>query len=227
MPFDTLNNGDSGLDARTKINAAIGGLNGLFASPVALTANGAASTPALTLNGSIFTGGTSISTKPLFLIEPAGTPSTVWPTSGTLLGVNAPPGFSGDAFRACLNGSAQFRIALDVSGAAFLGPPGGGCAWYGGSFYPESNDNLVLGRAGVSSWAGCCLTSAAQVTWDTDAGLARSSAAVLKVTNGSTGYGAMDAAGYNVMGTNGADGSFTTADAKTVTIQKGIITSIV
>jgi hypothetical protein len=51
--------------------------------------NGAANTPALHLTGTTFSGGTSTTTKPHLLIEPAGTTSNNWGADGTMLGVNA------------------------------------------------------------------------------------------------------------------------------------------
>lgn len=70
------------------------------------SANGAASTPPVTLTGTVFTGGSATTTKPSFLIEPTGTTSTGWSTSGTLLGGNAPSGFSGRLFDFQVNGTA-------------------------------------------------------------------------------------------------------------------------
>jgi len=54
-----------------------------------------ASTPAKALTGTWFTGGSATTTKPHFLIEPTGTTSTAWSTSGTGLGVNAAAAFAG------------------------------------------------------------------------------------------------------------------------------------
>lgn len=81
-----------------------------LASANAFTANGAAGTPAFSLTGSLFTGGSSTSTKPLQLIEPAGTTSTGWSTEGTLLGVNAPNGFAGSLLDLQANGVSKFGI---------------------------------------------------------------------------------------------------------------------
>jgi hypothetical protein len=58
--------------------------------------NGAASAPPGTFTGTWFTGGTATTTKPQVLIEPTGTTSTAWSTSGTGLGVNAASGFAGE-----------------------------------------------------------------------------------------------------------------------------------
>lgn len=76
--------------------------------------NGAASAPSTALTGTWFTGGTSTTTKPHFLIEPAGTASTAWSTAGTGLGVNAPSGFTGNLLDLQLNGTSQF--AINVTG---------------------------------------------------------------------------------------------------------------
>ncbi len=66
--------------------------------------NGAASTPPLLLSGTWFTGGSATTTKPAELIEPAGTTTTAWSTSGTGLGVNAPSGFAGNLADLQING---------------------------------------------------------------------------------------------------------------------------
>lgn len=205
--------------------AALLGIAQTFSAANIFSVNGAASTPGLTLNGSIFTGGTSTSTKPLCLIEPAGTTSNGWSTNGTMLGVNAPSGFSGDVLRACLNGSAAaFRIYLDPSSTIFIGPPGAGIAMYG-NLYPEVADSMALGRPGVSSWAGLYLTPAAPVSWNSDTGIARSSAGVVRVTNGGAGYGDIDASGYRASGTAGVTaGPYTVITS--ITVKNGLVTAI-
>jgi hypothetical protein len=71
---------------------------------------GAASTPPVTFTGSWFTGGTATTTKPQRLIEPAGTTSTAWSTSGTGIGVNAASGFAGNLLDLQVNGTSQFRL---------------------------------------------------------------------------------------------------------------------
>ena len=67
-----------------------------FSDATTNTANGAASTPADLLSGTWFTGGSATTTKPQFLIEPSGTTSTAWSTSGTGLGVNSGQTFVGN-----------------------------------------------------------------------------------------------------------------------------------
>ncbi len=63
----------------------------------AFSVNGAASTPAISGTGSIFSGGSATTTKPYWLIEPTGTTSTGWGTAGTGLGINLPTAFAGRA----------------------------------------------------------------------------------------------------------------------------------
>lgn len=87
-----------------------------------ITGNGAASTPALRLNGSVFSGGTGTTTKPQLLVEPSGATSTAWDTNGTLIGANAASGFTGCLIAAQLNGVDRFKVAS--TGATTLGGTG-------------------------------------------------------------------------------------------------------
>ncbi|RTL05508.1 hypothetical protein EKK58_07605 [Candidatus Dependentiae bacterium] len=66
--------------------------------------NTTASTPSVLISGAGFSGGTGSTTKPTFLIEPTGTTSTGWGTSGTKFGVNAESGFTGNLLDAQING---------------------------------------------------------------------------------------------------------------------------
>jgi hypothetical protein len=75
----------------------------------------AASAPAKLFSGNWFTGGTSTTTKPHLLIEPAGTTSTNWNTAGTGFGVNAPSGFAGDLAWFGVGGVRQGVIKSDGS----------------------------------------------------------------------------------------------------------------
>lgn len=79
--------------------------------PFRIMTNTIASNPALTLGGTGFSGGTATTTKPTFLIEPTGTTSTGWSTSGTKLGVNAESGFTGNFLDFQVNGSSQVSIS--------------------------------------------------------------------------------------------------------------------
>jgi hypothetical protein len=75
---------------------------------------GAASTPPASFTGTWFSGGTSTTTKPQLLIEPTGTTSTNWSTSGTGLGINAASSFTGNLIDSQINGVSKFSI--DING---------------------------------------------------------------------------------------------------------------
>ncbi len=80
--------------------------------------NGAASTPPLAITGTWFSGGSTTTTKPQFLIEPAGTTSTGWSTSGTGLGINAASGFAGNLLD--LQVAAVQKVSITAGGVATI-----------------------------------------------------------------------------------------------------------
>jgi hypothetical protein len=88
-----------------------------------IISNTTASKPALHFTGTGYSGGTATTTKPTLLIEPTGTTSTGWSTSGTKLGVNAESGFTGYAIDVQLNGTTKFRVDGNgnVDGALYSG----------------------------------------------------------------------------------------------------------
>lgn len=71
------------LDAKANLSIA-----NAFTAVQSVAVNGAANTPGIKLAGAPFSGGTSTTTKPYFLIEATGATSTNWNTSGTGIGVN-------------------------------------------------------------------------------------------------------------------------------------------
>lgn len=87
---------------------AILGAN-IFTGQQVIALNGAASTPPAALTGTWYSGGTATTTKPQMLVEPSGTTSTGWSTSGTGLGVNAASGFTGNLFDFQVAGSSKFK----------------------------------------------------------------------------------------------------------------------
>ncbi len=84
------------------------------------SANGAASTPAVWFSGTPFTGGTSTTTKPMVLIETAGTPSANWQTTGTYMAINVPSSYTGRVLQGGSDGTEQWyftRTGFTVAGA--------------------------------------------------------------------------------------------------------------
>jgi hypothetical protein len=76
--------------------------------------------PAKWFTGTWFTsGGSATTTKPQVLIEPTGTTSTGWSTSGTGLGVNAASGFVGNLLDLQVNGTS--RASVTSTGLATFG----------------------------------------------------------------------------------------------------------
>lgn len=106
----------SNLASGTVADARLSGNVPLEDASCTFSVNGAASTPAVRISGTIFTGGTGTTTKPQFLIEPSGTTSTGWSTSGTMVGVNAPSGFAGNLFDFKVNDSTSSRIYGTANG---------------------------------------------------------------------------------------------------------------
>lgn len=81
-----------------------------FAGRIIGAVNGALSAPAKSGTGTWITGGSATTTKPYWLIEPAGTTSTGWVTLGTGLGINAASGFTGNLIDLQVAGSRKFRV---------------------------------------------------------------------------------------------------------------------
>lgn len=77
------------------------------------TANGTVSAPVAQYVGTWYSGGTETTTKPFILIEPTGTTSTGWSTSGTVLGINAPTSFLGRLLDCQQNGVSNFYLRYD------------------------------------------------------------------------------------------------------------------
>lgn len=92
-----------------------------FAGAKLFTQNAAASTPSLSVTGTVFNGGTATTNKAVVLIEPSGTTSTGWSANGTMLGVNAASGFAGRIMDLQVNGSSQFFVASNGSATSNSG----------------------------------------------------------------------------------------------------------
>jgi hypothetical protein len=127
-------------------------LTGRFISSL----NGAASAPPGTFTGTWFTGGTSTTTKPQVVIEPTGTTSTGWSTSGTGLGVNAASGFAGNLLDLQINGSS--RIAMGPN------PNGNGACIAIGAAIPASYTFVASTVFGVTS-GSCLLAPSTALEW--------------------------------------------------------------
>lgn len=93
--------------------------------------------------------------------------------------------------------------------------------------YYAGVDKWYLSNGGTLSLAssgGLIISSTTASTGSADIGFARTSAGVGRISNGSSGRGTLDAAGYQVGGVAGASGTGTVISSITVT--NGIITAI-
>jgi hypothetical protein len=81
-----------------------------FTGALTESANGAASTPGLSVTGTPYTAGSATTNKPQALFEATGTTSTGWSTLGTMLGVNGSTGFSGHLMALQNNGARQLDV---------------------------------------------------------------------------------------------------------------------
>jgi fibronectin-binding autotransporter adhesin len=85
-----------------------------FSAAETFSKAGAASTSAIAVTGAPYTGGTGTTTFPLVYIND-GTAPTVFSTSGTELGINAPSGFTGNIMDIYVNGGSSIA-KLDYQG---------------------------------------------------------------------------------------------------------------
>ena len=113
------------VNAKGLVTAASSGAAGAtlgantFTGAQTMSVSGSASTSAILLSGSAYASGTATTTKPLLLVEPSGTTSTGWTTSGTMAGVNAAASFAGKLLDLQLGGASKFSVASN--GATVIG----------------------------------------------------------------------------------------------------------
>jgi hypothetical protein len=85
--------------------------NQTFTNTNTFSKNGAASTSAVELTGTIFTGGTGTTTYPLLRINDSGAAAmTAWSTSGTYIGVNAKNAFIGKLLDLAVDATSVFHV---------------------------------------------------------------------------------------------------------------------
>jgi hypothetical protein len=148
-----------------------------------------ASSPAKAFTGTWFTGGSATTTKPHLLIEPAGTTSTAWSTSGTGFGVNAASGFAGNLLDLQVNGARAFGVS--ASGGVRIDGTGGQFS----EVNHVNNDGILLKFNGSNviqaNTVGVAIRSTAAlawsptgVTWNADLAVGRDAANTLAQRNG-------------------------------------------
>jgi len=100
--------------AAVDLSAKVSKSGDTMTGALTISVNGAVSAPGEKLTGTWYTGGSATTTKPYALIEPAGTTSTNWSTSGTGIGANAASGFAGNLLD--LQVSATRKMSVSSTG---------------------------------------------------------------------------------------------------------------
>lgn len=151
--FGTSPSGSNGTATNATVTAMSIASTGVttFTFQISDSYTSVASTPAETLTGTWFTGGSATTTKPHFLIEPTGTTSTGWITAGTGLGINANGG-TPNLIDAQLSGVTKFNVSSAgivtaassfISGSNFKAPDAGFFYWANRSIIGSSSDGKV------------------------------------------------------------------------------------
>lgn len=183
--------------------------------------NGAASTPGVLANGSVFTGGTATTTLPYWFLQPSGaTAATTWVTGGTMLGFNAASGFAGNIIDAHINGgssifsvgSAGQLVSQTVAGISSMG-------------LTSNTVGLATSAFRASNGSAFMFSSTSTYSGTADAGFDRAAANVIETNCGTTGTncGLLRKGSYTVATlpacngttTKGAEASVTDATAPT------------
>lgn len=151
--------------------------------------NSAVSSPTETLTGTWYSGGSATTTKPHVLIEPTGTTSTAWATTGTGLGVNAASGFTGNLLDLQLNGSSKCKVTsagtmtvpdLTVSSGASIPSIIHSAAY---NYFSLDANGLRFG----SGTSKINFYDSISVIGTKDLGLGRNAAGILEVNSGTGG----------------------------------------
>jgi len=140
-------------DLQAALDAKLNLTGGTLTGQLIQSTNGASSTPPVLLSGTIFTGGSATTTKPQWLIEPAGTTSNNWSTNGTLLGLNAPSGFLGTLFDLQRNAQSGLRLSTDGTIHTLVFGEG---AYSTMRLFPGNGNGVVIGYNGANNGAVSC-----------------------------------------------------------------------
>lgn len=173
-----------------------------------INANAGASAPSLLISGAPFTSGTTSTNWPQLLVQNTGMTSSAWNANGTLLGVNAPSGFSGGAGNLMdlqTNGSSKFSVSGNgtvTNSAQFV------CNGSNREFVLNNQGHMALGNLGFLAWNSS--SNAGGGTEDTV--LSRDSANVIDVGNAQGDKsGTLQAASFVQGGTAFASSKFINA----------------
>ena len=185
-----------------------------FTGAQVLSVAGTASTPGLTLTGAPYTAGSATTNFPQCFLQPSSgvTASTTWSTGGTYLGINAADAFTGNLFDFKRAGVTFAKLSYQGRLGSLEAVIVGASGYQGYTTLANASSELISARTvllgdvstglRMSSGYGIAWSSSAAGSGDAysnlDTGLARSSAGVVKFTNGSSGSGAPKLSSYTV-----------------------------
>lgn len=130
------------------------GIQQTFSAANTYSVSGAASTPAVLLNGSIFTGGTGTTNWPLLLVQPSGATSTAWSTNGTGIGVNLASGSFSNLIDLQLAGNSLFKVTIngDITNIRNINASGSiGALSNSGTFALGTVGDAIIGRGAAAN----------------------------------------------------------------------------
>ena len=209
-----------------------------FSQAQTFSRSGAASVSAVSLTGTPFSGGTSTTNFPLFAIIPASGATTVtnWSAYGTAMGLVMPEANTLGNFMAFIRsntiiGEITSNGRMRGFEANILGQSGLQCYTSQSPSVSENTSSRAILLGAVAS--GLRMSSGYSINWSSsaagsadafsnlDIGLARNSAGVLRVSNGSSGLGALNT-GTLTVGTSGT--AFAQIKRYSLTMVAGTVT---
>lgn len=187
-----------------------------FTAAQTFSRTGAASVSAISLTGTPYSGGTSTTNFPLLRIDYAASACSNW-GSGVALGVNLANGNVSPFKMISLQRDSTEYFSVDGSGNVISGNQNRSATFHAYTSIANAISTITSNRALLmgSDVSGIRMASDYSINWSSsaagggdaysslDVGLARSSAGVLKVSNGSSGMGALKT-GTCTIGANGS-----------------------
>jgi hypothetical protein len=167
--------------AGTYPNPTVNGIAGA-ALPANFLANGAASTPAVSLTGAPYTAGSTTTNVPLLYLN-SGVTAPAFSLAGTMFGMNTPAGYTGN-YIDCRNNGGALNFSVNSSGIITAN-----------GLTVQTTGNILAGTfAGMGS-AGLTLSSGTFLGWSStaaqtgtrDTSLNRGAAGVVQVGLGAAG----------------------------------------
>lgn len=202
----SVTNSDGTLTVSPTTGAVVASLN--LAANNIWTANGAASTSGIMLNGTWYAAGTGTTNFPYSYINCNGsTQPTTWSTAGTGFGINACNGFTGNFLDFHVNGvGSNFSVAFNGGLTASTGSFSGNVSTANGQFFQWGNRSRITSPAdGQVKFLNNAQTAVAELQFGEILG--QSAAPTVSVTGSGCALGTPATGSNNIGGDIPATGS--------------------